>query len=523
LPIAFQVEFEKLLTERLIFQKMTLCGTPGCTFTDFHKGIHSFEVDLNPRTEQNKSSDMTHNGNKFQLGREFIMDVFIQNSKTSKLCLPGTRKKIKEKWLRHQGNTLVRKNKNNLAKIEDYLDPHNREFIPKCLSTHLLNYDEHVRSSGHPESQMRMEKLAHYLSFYHGSDMLVLSLDGDGTNKKAFEDKADPAVKFLTIEMDPTVCLAQKILFTGEKKDDEIIFAKHGIEDLIIKENDTLTKEQKENVIALNLDYCGGFINGLDFDKGIEGFETLLSRLPRLFALIVTVSKRQRPNLEEFYDRYVPTPYGFQVVETFINNKKVVSKLFLRKPDVPRTFLIPSSYWFEHRKDHRDDPEEHHRFVFIRHRQSNVELYAPYDNSVQTCTINELHDWKESDPNIDTSSLNHSLGPPALTFEESNLVWFTQLRKDILQHFEQQNQQISDLKNIITSLCAKESSRNVRLRLTGITKKTSPKTISSNGGELRFKCKKCGGRKSAPNARCISCTSKPRPIFPPSYVEELDD
>ena len=54
------------------------------------------------------------------------------------------------------------------------------------------------------------------------------------------------------------------------------------------------------------------------------------------------------PGLKYDFEKYAPTPYGFCVAETFDkhdDNQRVVSKIYKRLFDIPRTLEIPGNMW----------------------------------------------------------------------------------------------------------------------------------------------------------------------------------
>jgi hypothetical protein len=203
----------------------------------------------------------------------------------------------------------------------------------------------------------------------------VFSLDGIGANREAYERgfahlADDQTPQFHTFEIDPAVALSQQLLYgaktvtyTGALAKEKFGYGLHGacvdkqpgIEYLITTRKNTnnvvntlVSKEDCDAVVGLNLDFCGGIIGGLDFEEAQRVWINLLARLPRLVVLCVTFGKRRRKGLNNDFERYARTPYGFCVVHTFndkTDNKKVVSRLYVRVFQIPRTIQMPGSMW----------------------------------------------------------------------------------------------------------------------------------------------------------------------------------
>lgn len=223
---------------------------------------------------------------------------------------------------------------------------------------------EHIKDyKGKSASTDRMDHFAEALrDHYHvNSSHIILSLDGDGSNREtvlSYFPQEDTRPRFLTFEIEPDVALAQQLLYgqkdviyTGAQRGAvyDSLGSTPGIEDLIIyrksqsgRENTLFTKQDCENVVALNLDYCGGPKAGLNFEKAQQDLSKIYARLPHLMVLSITMSKRQRPNIMNDFEKYAQTPYGFRKIKTF-NSGKVVCCLYVRDRQVTRLFRLPTT------------------------------------------------------------------------------------------------------------------------------------------------------------------------------------
>lgn len=179
-------------------------------------------------------------------------------------------------------------------------------------------------------------------------DDCIVTLDGVGNNRRAFERvfaaEGLPCPRILTCECDPIVALCQRILYgadvilTGGDPSLRSKKRKNGcvgtplIEDIILANRLPL-----ESVRLLYLDYCGGPPAHIDMRR-------VLSKLPNLELYAGTVSKRRHAGLEQCFDRYIPCMYGFREQRTFLDNRRVVSKMFVRTEEC-RTIDLPGCFW----------------------------------------------------------------------------------------------------------------------------------------------------------------------------------
>ena len=374
---------------------MRLCGTPGCTKKDFHVGCCSTELQKRRRPESSALMS-THNvfrtneGNQFQHGIAFVQ-ACMKDQLGVVLQLPGDlhpTMHTEESFKATVTNSLSGDMYVASVFIDDTSTPLSLRPIDLvrhdvCVHWNKLGafmMSEHkaaLAGKEHDASARRVHCFVDTLrSVYRtASDQMVLSLDGNGENREAFADKfrdldTHMIPQFLTYEMDPAVALSQQLLygkhfvtFTGAMKKEKFSYGcdgarastPSGIEYLITNRtnssgvyNKLIDKQCCENVIGLNLDYCGGVLGGLDFEASKRTLVNLLARLPRLVVLCLTFGKRQRPGLKYDFEKYAPVPYGFRIVQTFDkegDNQRVVSRIYVRLFDIPRTLSVPVTMW----------------------------------------------------------------------------------------------------------------------------------------------------------------------------------
>ena len=199
------------------------------------------------------------------------------------------------------------------------------------------------------------------------------TVDGHGANReqyaRSFSDVGPDAIPTLkTFEIQKIPALAQQLLYGKENIiwtgadypfgygcDGARSTTPSGIEYLLTTVKDTrgnpnrlVTQEFRDNLVFLNLDYCGGILGGLDFEMAQRTLLALLARLPRLVVLCLTFGKRQRSGVKYDFGRYAATPFGFRIVHTFADasdNQRVVSRTFVRDFGIPRTLSVPGRMW----------------------------------------------------------------------------------------------------------------------------------------------------------------------------------
>ena len=225
----------------------------------------------------------------------------------------------------------------------------------------LMHRAESFDLPAHRNSMARAEVIASlYLARCRPSTKDVfITLDGNGENREGFGavlKTFESTPRILTVEMDADVALAQRlvygedILFSGAQRGFKYRSLFGGgshvstLEHLLLRSNRLITDETRAHVRVLYLDYCGGPVGNQTPEECVGNLERLFARLPRLEVFAVTMSKRHHPNLLDNFSVYVPTPHGFSVVETFVDNPKVVCKVYARNAQ-PRRLLIPGTWW----------------------------------------------------------------------------------------------------------------------------------------------------------------------------------
>ena len=213
-----------------------------------------------------------------------------------------------------------------------------------------------------------------------------LTLDGNMGNLLGFR-KAGWNGRVITIEMDPEVAFAQKLMgaadvrftgmdpcfskesmFGGKACSKSRPFAEH----LLLKDNATITNFEKEHIELLYLDYCGGPPGNQSEQLCKQNMSHVLRRLPRLRVLGLTMSKRRHANLS--WDIYVDLPYGFELHQTFHSNPKVICWVFTRTTRVPRCLLIPGFWW----KGGNIDERKRHYTATVCGYNPNTKRYDAY-------------------------------------------------------------------------------------------------------------------------------------------------
>ena len=71
----------------------------------------------------------------------------------------------------------------------------------------------------------------------------------------------------------------------------------------------------------------------------------VLTAFPNLLVYAATISRRQHSGVEDNFERYIPKLYGFQTTDVFLDNRRVVCKMFSCNFDVERHVAIPGCFW----------------------------------------------------------------------------------------------------------------------------------------------------------------------------------
>ena len=371
-----------------------LCGTPGCFFLDFHDGPCSFEKVIGSRITHKRpaeSSDVVES-NKFQHSYGFASFCIQEDQKGLSISVPRTlcqkvgisypddgRLFIGEQTDEHSIQMIYFDNhcvKSVSLPIKDVLR-HDVQLKWREPSEASLNrHRQTLSSKADSNSARRMKCFVKILkdSCATMTRDYVLGLDGKGSNRDVYDSEfagsAQMKPRFLTYEIDEVPALSQQLLYgrtnvvwTGAMVEEKFGYGSHGsansppgIEYLIKNRQSTdgttntlLTQDICDQTVGLFLDYCGGIIGGKDFDKSRRELREILSRLPRLVSLCITMSKRQRPSLQTSFENYAETPHAFEIVHSFGNgtddNNRVVCRIFKRIWQIPRTVRIPGN-WF---------------------------------------------------------------------------------------------------------------------------------------------------------------------------------
>lgn len=368
---------------------MRMCGTPGCTKRDFHTGGHSFEIVPRRETTVRSHTPLQREGNQFQLGIGFareamkcqhgvVINLPADIAGTDDRCDvtvqgahgfgDGTHDVL---FATTKDNSTIILKDTDLMRADVYL---NWKPLAEQL---ILKHRNSLKGKHHEASDRRIDMFVKVIrdNCITNSEHKIYSLDGDGCNIEAFRRNVlDMTTKlkprFIVCDINPVPALGLQLLygrnaafFTGALSLDKFGYGCNGahsktppgIEYLITTRTNTsgisntlITQADCDSTIALNLDFCGGILGGLDFEAANRTFLDLLARLPNLVALCVTFGKRQRQALKHDFEKYASTPFGFGVVHTFDeagDNQRVVSRIYTRIWSVPRTLNVPGMLW----------------------------------------------------------------------------------------------------------------------------------------------------------------------------------
>ena len=189
-------------------------------------------------------------------------------------------------------------------------------------------------------------------------DDVILTLDGDTSNVRAMEvelkkllpARAIPSI--VTVEMDADVALAQyiirgnNVIFSGTDPSVKVrrLVGAKGVPKIehLIQLACILTPSK---VIGAYFDYCSGPPAHMTPDVCYPNMrDNVLARLPRLRVYGATLCKRWHSDLKNNFGNYVPTAHGFECSDTFLDNARVVCKMYTRTR-APRHLAIPGLWW----------------------------------------------------------------------------------------------------------------------------------------------------------------------------------
>ena len=351
-----------------------ICGTPECTLPDFHSGACNDVVitagqkrKVGPPERHEAIDFKLHKpSNKFQLGDEALKSLILNNVgvkvKTHTKFLMGN-------WTNEEGNlhefeaTIlgVECDPNGfmvVARGDDDIVCHLSPEILLNAETHVMWQPpsseflaNHIREiTTDRENKESMRRAGEFAFLYvqtctPNPDDLILTLDGNGENRLGFEarlkemgiDEAQwPTI--ITIEVDPKVALAQRLIFgdvvvyTGSDSafvGPRFCKGKTLMEDMIAGNNRILKDDMKARVKAVYFDYCGGPPGNANPHKCRQNFATKIFPMIRNIKVFgLTMSRRQHFKLETTFEQYIAVPFNFAAVETFLDNKHVVCKMY---------------------------------------------------------------------------------------------------------------------------------------------------------------------------------------------------
>lgn len=193
---------------------------------------------------------------------------------------------------------------------------------------------KHLRSM--ERARYLMRRLIQKVDRQELKEAIVLGLDGNGENRRAYEEALDEAgvpreerPLVVTIELNPVVCLNQALRFGRER----VRFSRadwrvrhqtkalEGIERCIIGGSDALlSTEEKRRVALLYMDYCGSPERTLNDD--------LYASLRRLAICAITIARRQPNKTRTCMMRMqAAAPTAMQLVKSY-THARVVCHVF---------------------------------------------------------------------------------------------------------------------------------------------------------------------------------------------------
>ena len=416
---------------------MRRCGTPGCCFHDHHDGPHSHErphrrirksVWYTPRAPaktikkkapvvktrvRNVDNDKA---NDFQVGITTVRTA-MERQCGVRICVPLSAFSgywhgcpdmchgiivaplYKGKYVAEalfDGDTEPTPLTSSLLMLHEtrasWKKPHlhaERFHIDKCA--------KHVK---HMNAFKRAEEMCEVL-LDMGTDLAgktIITLDGMGTSRVAINTvmdarglpaKARPTT--VTLEMNADGALGQRIGlgFGSDIKftnGDPYVSSKvrfggtPKLEDIVLTHNRILPDKTKRGVVGLNLDYCGGPPNNYSMQK-------MLTHLPALRIVTITMARRNHANLHETFDDYFPPPYGFHLRKTYTSNPRVVCKMYVRNARIVRHVIIPGSWWVN-----ADPAWKKTVFdgIVVAKKNATFDVYVPHDGCVYPMSADAL-------------------------------------------------------------------------------------------------------------------------------------
>ena len=176
---------------------------------------------------------------------------------------------------------------------------------------------------------------------------IIITLDGCGNNRctftETFSDLRLPCPRIVTFECDAVVALAQRlvygsdVIFTGG---DPLLRSKKmgtGRQQPLLEHSVLHNRVPADRVVIAYLDYCGGPPSGISM-------QCVLSKFPNLKVYAATMSRRQHPDVEKRFDTYIPVLYNFGEAAVFLDNPRVVCKLYVSNGE-KRRVVVPGHFW----------------------------------------------------------------------------------------------------------------------------------------------------------------------------------
>lgn len=372
---------------------MRSCGTPGCELPDFHEGPCETAVvsigekrKAEPPARHEPTDFKLHKPkNKFQLGAD-ALKVLLRNN--IGVTVTAHTKFLVGEWTDSAGQFYQFD-----AKVVGYEQPKpdtilllaecKEGVVCELTPEILLNSETHVQwntpphgflsnhileilnSKENAESLRRAGEFAYIYTQYCRSspDDIIITLDGNGENRMGMQRRLtelgiseEEWPTILTFEVDAKVALAQRLLFGSSVMytnadtaflGSRIQKGKTLLEDVIIGTNRLLTNEMKARVKAVYFDYCGGPpLNSKPTECRQNFASKIFPKLPNIKLFGLTMSHRRHHNLKETFQQYIAIPPNFSLVETFLDNKKVVCKMYTKSApavdaELERTIELP--------------------------------------------------------------------------------------------------------------------------------------------------------------------------------------
>ena len=207
-------------------------------------------------------------------------------------------------------------------------------------------------SKNHRNAMLRTQKiaLAYINNKKNNSDFandIIVTLDGCGNNRcafqKTFADLLIPCPRIVTLECDAIVALSQRLVY-GE----DVIFTAgdplirstkigNGRQKVLLEHCVLHDRLASDRVAVVYLDYCGGPPAGMKM-------QCVLAKFPNLQVYAATMSRRQHCDVEKRFNTYIPCLYDFYEAAVFLDNPRVVCKMYVSNQG-KRRVQLPGYFW----------------------------------------------------------------------------------------------------------------------------------------------------------------------------------